>query len=78
MSIRYTLRHNIPLNKVVEEQNKYQNNLNAENVNDILPYDFDLLRKHELAETDNNTLVYRTHDGDILLWDDAMVSEYAA
>ena len=33
-------------------------------------YDFNLLRKHELAETDDNRVVYRQKDGQIVDWTD--------
>ena len=60
MSIRYTLRHNIPAEKLA-----------AEDVNDSSTWDLDLLRKHELAETDNYDVVYRQHDGKVVSWAEA-------
>ena len=57
MSIRYTLRHNIPSEKIA-----------AEDVNDSSTWDLNLLRKHELAETNDHSVVYRQHDGKIVDW----------
>ena len=65
MSIRYTLRHNIPADKIA-----------AEDVNDSSTWDLDLLRKHELAETDQHDVVYRQHDGKIVNWSEA-ATQYA-
>jgi len=48
LSIRYTIRHNIPSASIAEED-----------VNDSSTWDLNLLRKHELAETDNHDIVYR-------------------
>ena len=75
MSIRYTLRHNIPSELVQEENNKYDaKNMSIEDIygqeyseEDMTTfsklreasYDFNLMRKHELAETDDNRMVYR-------------------
>ena len=74
MSIRYTLRHNIPANLVAAENAKYAHNQDPANVNDIQPYDFNLLRKYELAETTDHFLVFRMPEGNIVKWDDATVS----
>lgn len=74
MSIRYTLRHNIPADKVAAENAKYAHNQDPANVNDIQPYDFNLLRKYELAETTDHFLVFRMPEGNIVKWDDATVS----
>jgi len=57
LSIRYTLRHNIP-SALIEQ----------EDVNDSSTWNLDLIRKHELAETDNHDVVYRQHDGKIVNW----------
>lgn len=68
MSIRYTIRHNIPDNLVEAEKQKWVaiqgGNANSSSL------DFNLLRKHELAETVNHSLIYRTHNGQIINWDD--------
>jgi len=60
LSIRYTLRHNIP-----------SANLAEEDANDSSTWDLNLLRKHELAETDNHDIVYRKHDGEVVNWAEA-------
>ena len=64
MSIRYTLRHNIPAEKLA-----------AEDVNDSSTWDLDLLRKHELAETDEHDIVYRQHDGKVVNWAEAATQQ---
>lgn len=57
MSIRYTLRNNVP-----------QSRVDRENPKDPSTWDLKLLRKHELAETDVHNVVYRQHDGKIVDW----------
>ena len=64
MSIRYTIRHNIPADKIA-----------AEDVNDSSTWDLDLIRKHELAETDDHNIVYRQHDGKIVNWAEATTQQ---
>jgi len=65
LSIRYTLRHNIPSDKIAQED-----------VNDSSTWNLDLIRKHELAETDDYQIVYRQHDGRIVNWGEA-ANQYA-
>ena len=67
MSIRYTLRHNIPADKLA-----------AEDANDSSTWDLDLLRKHELAETDDYDVVYRQHDGRVVSWAEAATQQSQA
>lgn len=38
-------------------------------------YDFNLMRKHELAETDDNRMVYRQKDGKIVDWTQAATEQ---
>lgn len=64
MSIRYTLRHNIPHSAI-----------ELEDANDSSTWDLNLLRKHELAETDDNRVVYRQRDGRIVDWTQAATQQ---
>lgn len=50
--------------------------INMEDVNDSSTWNLDLIRKHELAETDDYQVVYRRHDGKIVNWGEA-ATQYA-